>query len=1260
MKKSTFYRLYCLIAFCVIQYTMANAQTSFASLNYLYSISGVKTVAGIHNKEPNINPDLWTDSITVVSGGRTPALWSGDFLFASADVSARWTMIYEAQEEWNKGALINIMWHTCSPVYGEPCAWNSTGVLDAMTDAEWTSLITDGSALNTTWKSRLDVIAPYLQYLKDAGVEVFFRPFHEMNQPVFWWGGRPGANGTARLYQITHDYLTITKGLTNLIWVWDIQDFSTYATDLVNYNPGSNYWDVLAMDMYNGDGTNYGLAKYNAFAAAAGTKPVVIGECSKLPTSTELTAQPKWGFFMSWAETTVSSNSASNITALYAAANVITLDEMPGWLSNAPAAPSNLTAVGGIYKMDLAWTDNSSNEGGFTLDRSLNGSTWTTVATNINGNATTTSNFGLSAGTNYYYRIKATNSFGSSAWSNIAMATTVAGTATNVALNKTATASSQFNTSFPASKVVDGVTNGTSRWVSIHNPTAPEWITVDLGSLYYVGQIINYWEGSYATAYRVEISTDNSIWTIVKDKSTGGGSGGTETIDFTTQMARYVRVYCITPFNAPYGYSIYEIKVNAITPFSPVADAAVNITPSSFTAHWTVCAQVTSYKIDVATDAAFANLVTGYNNLDVSNATSYNVTGLSANTSYYYRVKACNSSLISSNSNTVAVIPLPANAGSIAGSASVCQSSTGIVYTVDPIANATTYVWSIPIGATIVDGFGTNSITLNFGPASVSGNVSVYGTGVSGDGVASSLPVTLNPLPVPVITGPATTCSGSLNASANTYTTEAGMTGYTWTIVDGGGTITAGGGTSNNTATALWTVPGVHTVSVNYSNTNGCRAAVASTFAITVIQSATPTLDGPTNTCSGGDVAIYTTQNGQSNFTWGHSAGGTVIGGGTSMTQSVTIQWNTTGPQWVTVNYPNAAGCSAGVPTLLDVNVRIAPDAAGPVNGQTTLCAGTSQVTYNVAPITGADSYVWTVPDGATIASGSGTNAITVNYGPTAISGIVSVKGTNYCGDGNTSSKAITVDPLPQNAGPVSGESTVCQGEMGVVYSIVPLANTTTYVWTIPVGANLISGAGTNSIVVDYSRVAESGMINVKGINACGNGVGAPSFAVLANAIPATPVISQVGNTLVSDAPAGNQWYLNSVLINGATASTYNAILEGTYYCMVTINGCPSLPSNSLLYLFNSLINQTSGQFEIYPVPNNGLFTASVTWPNAETFTMRIYNNIGSLVFEKKDVPLNGTTRQTIDMRPVPSGMYMVTFTSGTNQIIRKMVVNRD
>ena len=654
MKKSDFYRFYCVIAICVIQYTMANAQTSFQSLNYLYGISGTKTVAGIHNREPNTDPDLWTDSITSVSG-KTPGLWSGDFLFGSTDVAARWTMIYEAQEAWNKGSLINIMWHTCSPAYVEPCAWDATGVLDVLSDAEWTSLITDGGTLNATWKSRLDIIAPYLQYLEDNGVEVLFRPFHEMNQPVFWWGGRPGPTGTAKLYQITHDYLTINKGLSNLVWVWDLQDFSTYATDLVNYDPGSSYWDVLAMDMYNGDGTNYGITKYNAFVAAAGTKPVVIGECNKLPTSAELTAQPKWGFFMSWAENTVKNNSSANITVLYAALNVVTLDEMSGWVTSAPSAPSGLAASGGIGRIDLTWTDNSNNEGGFTADRSLDGSTWTTVYSNIDGNATSYSNSGLNAGTKYYYRLKSTNSFGSSTWSNTVNATTTAGVAVNVALSKTTTEYPGHTLTFVPSNAVDG--SLTTRWVSTKT-TWPCWIKVDLGSLYYICQIkINWDNAACATAYKVEISTDNINWTVVKDKSAGGGAGGTpETIDFTTQLAKYARLYIITPLKATNGIVIWEITVNAMTPFPPVASAAAAITSTGFNAQWNSVSNVTGYKLDVATDNAFANLVTGYNNLDVSNVTSYSVAGLNANTTYYYRVRAVNATLTSAtNSNVISV-----------------------------------------------------------------------------------------------------------------------------------------------------------------------------------------------------------------------------------------------------------------------------------------------------------------------------------------------------------------------------------------------------------------------------------------------------------------------------------------------------------------------------------------------------------------------------------------------------------------------------
>lgn len=63
-------------------------------------------------------------------------------------------------------------------------------------------------------------------------------PFSLTHTSSFWWGGRPGPDGTRRLYQITHDYLKHEKNLTNLIWTWNIQDFGTLLYDADAYNPG--------------------------------------------------------------------------------------------------------------------------------------------------------------------------------------------------------------------------------------------------------------------------------------------------------------------------------------------------------------------------------------------------------------------------------------------------------------------------------------------------------------------------------------------------------------------------------------------------------------------------------------------------------------------------------------------------------------------------------------------------------------------------------------------------------------------------------------------------------------------------------------------------------------------------------------------------------------------------------------------------------------------------------------------------------------
>ena len=307
--------------------SISNRRETFKSLDFLYSISGKKTVAGIHNREPNAEPARWTNEMKKVTG-KYPGLWSGDFLFQKENIDNRGVMIKEAIKKWKEGALINIMWHACNPALSQPCGWDDgKGVLSTVSDEQWKELITDGTPLNRRWKEMMDEVAAHLQVLKENKVEVLFRPLHEMNQGKFWWGGRPGPNGTSRLWQITHDYMTKTKGLNNLIWVWNIQDFPTLASDVKTYYPGDNYFDLASLDVY--DKTGFTKEKYDALMSIPGNKPIAIGECDKLPTLDQLAEQPNWVFFMSWSELTKEQNTDAQLREIYNSDRVITLDEMP-------------------------------------------------------------------------------------------------------------------------------------------------------------------------------------------------------------------------------------------------------------------------------------------------------------------------------------------------------------------------------------------------------------------------------------------------------------------------------------------------------------------------------------------------------------------------------------------------------------------------------------------------------------------------------------------------------------------------------------------------------------------------------------------------------------------------------------------------------------------------------------------------------------------------------------------------------------------
>ncbi|XVU27956.1 glycoside hydrolase family 26 protein [Actinoplanes sp. CA-054009] len=279
-------------------------------INYLRSITGNHVVSGQHNKEPATSPGQYTRQVHDITG-QWPGLWGGDMMFTSNDIANRQSVINQARTEWANGSLVALTWHACSPTVGATCNFDG-GVKTTISDAQFQQVVTGGTALSNTWRSRMAAVVPYLRQLKDAGVPVLWRPFHEMNESWNWWGHRPGANGSAKLFQQMKDYFD-SQGLTNLIWVWNVQD--NPAGGWASYYPGSGYVDVVSLDAWYKNYPSSG--DYAQIQSIAGSKPIAIAEMGKVPTAALLDSQPKWTYFMLWSEQLRGNNSNAEIQNAY-------------------------------------------------------------------------------------------------------------------------------------------------------------------------------------------------------------------------------------------------------------------------------------------------------------------------------------------------------------------------------------------------------------------------------------------------------------------------------------------------------------------------------------------------------------------------------------------------------------------------------------------------------------------------------------------------------------------------------------------------------------------------------------------------------------------------------------------------------------------------------------------------------------------------------------------------------------------------------
>ena len=315
-------------------------------------------------------------------------------------------------------------------------------------------------------------------------------------------------------------------------------------------------------------------------------------------------------------------------------------------------------------------------------------------------------------------------------------------------------------------------------------------------------------------------------------------------------------------------------------------------------------------------------------------------------------------------------------------------------------------------------------------------------------------------------------------------------------------------------------------------------------------------------------------------------------------------------------------GCNGAVPVI---------------TGNDSLCPNSGYYTY----LTQANmlNYQWAVSTGGTITCGTGTSAVQVTWQQSGDRWIsVTFMDSTGC------TPAPTVFPVfvkyfPSPAGPITGLQTVCAGTEGVYYHVDSVPGACAYAWTLPPGAFITQGQWSNEILVNFNDTAQSGSFIVNGNNLCGNGPGSPEFPVTVNLKPPDPFITQSGDTLFSDAPAGNQWFYQQQPIPGETGTWYIPGVNGDFSVIVTLNGCSSDTSNVIHFILTETENAGGDQnFIVFPNPSAGRFyLAGQDFSDAR---VTVYNLTGVKVYDDR-VKMN-----LLDLRDLPSGIYLLTIST--------------
>lgn len=305
-----------------------------AILSYLAQLPAQrKSLVGVQVNEYEVYIDCTSADRLYAQTGKHPAIIGLELMNAISYPPYPSYLIDRALTQTAAGGLVTMSWHERNPV--EVCQRGEyyECAKKAMSADTLRAVLTPGTRENQLWLSDVRAMAKVLHKLRDDGVVVLFRPYHEMNGDWFWWGKQ---KQYPELWDALYDELVDREKLDNLIWVWSVD---RDGPDAARYFPKRHKPDVVGTDMYEPDQNTpkYARAKA-ALTALGGSDPFAITEVGKVPSAKVLNQiNPAWVLLWgdhininwTWNGDCPVCNKPEQVAAFFELPRIVTLDELP-------------------------------------------------------------------------------------------------------------------------------------------------------------------------------------------------------------------------------------------------------------------------------------------------------------------------------------------------------------------------------------------------------------------------------------------------------------------------------------------------------------------------------------------------------------------------------------------------------------------------------------------------------------------------------------------------------------------------------------------------------------------------------------------------------------------------------------------------------------------------------------------------------------------------------------------------------------------